>query len=363
MSKGRPGRLFALYDGERRDHDRAMRFGERFRSPPRRRRRAGPIAFAIVAAAGTLALGLKWSAVVPSPLRSSARPAVPAGAARPPPSSDVAPSSDPPSSPSSALRREFVTAPDLYAFAEQARRRPREGGLFYAAFASNYCRFATVGVERQLPDFGESPSPTSGAIDAHRAAVLERYARRCAGFHPLDVDAYWQTLRDERASAVDPLVVTYDAVSSADEPATRAAAVQAMLDLHDPLLTSLQYHRIAYADRIGPGTGALWFEGHDFHPADAPDADFSGVGLYLEALERAGCHPNLPCRLDDLMILACRSRGLCHDSIDDDPFAGDPNVDPVARKRHWDDVRALTTRMRAAIDRADLDAFRAPQGR
>ncbi len=265
----------------------------------------------------------------------------------------------PPASPSAALRREFGEATDLYAFAERARRRPLEGGLLYAEQAANYCRYANV--EHRVHALEEESPPAVRAVDAHRATMLERYARRCAGFQSLDLDAYWKTLHADPGRLADPLVVASGALSRAPAGPARIAAIRAVLDLHDPLLLSSRFVFLVDPDRVDGMPRGLWFDGRDYqHGESASDDDY---GLYVDALGLATCEPGSPCDRDDLAILSCRARSICVDSIDDDRFAGDPALDPRARQRYWADVLTLTGRMRDAIGRGDLDAFRAPHSR
>ena len=323
----------------------------------RRRLRTGAIALAVCALFGTLVWRSRPGVAPHSAASASGR--APVATLPATPVASLPPMATPPAAPSvisARLQREFVESTNLYAFAENARRRPREGGILYAEAASSYCRYATERFERTIAEFGDVAIAEAGPVDARRVAVLDRYARRCAGFRQLDVDAYWRDL--DRSAASDPLIDAGKALSRASlagDVDGRVAATQHLVDLHDPLLYSRKWAYLMNPDRVANAPpGGLWFEGHDYRPVDE-------YGRYVEALQLAGCRTDAPCGSDDLTILACRVRGVCRDSINADPFPDVATRDVAARQRYWNDVLALTGRMREALGRGDLDAFRAPR--
>jgi hypothetical protein len=122
----------------------------------------------------------------------------------------------PPPSISARLQREFMTADDLYAFAENARRRASEGGLLYAQAAALYCSQAhpdtRAAIAAMRPDDDETRSAFAAA--AHRSDVAMRYLHRCAGFASIDIQAYWRAIKTS-AERSDPLLNAYADLESA----------------------------------------------------------------------------------------------------------------------------------------------------
>ncbi len=278
----------------------------------------------------------------PSPSTASA---VPAPSTAPSPAASV----------SAALQREFFAAPDLYAFTMQARRRPAEGGLFYAMQAASYCSYIRPDAQAMQDERIAAQIEERSTVSPRQLAMLDRYRRRCAGFAASDLYATYRSLADEGSGRRDPLVNAAAELRSASQTDDREAGVRALkrvIELRDPLLLSTNWAYLSNPDGIGKGTdGPLWFDGDDYR---ATRDEF----VFQTALEIAACVPGAPCRRDFTVMLACTVRGFCVDDpadLDLKRMGAGPESAALAGR-----IRALADRMRAAIDRSDVDAFRAP---
>lgn len=258
---------------------------------------------------------------------------------------------------SAALQQEFLDAPDLRAFALQAMRRPAEGGLFYARMAGDWCQLAQPAALQWIEQGVRSEIEQTGTIGSVRLATIERIHRRCAGFIGTARDELHASIRAEAGNRADPLLNAETDMRSAKrgaDPEAWRAAMQALVDLHDPLLLSHNWTFLASIGRFGdrPPAG-MWFDGQNYRNDNA--------GIYQQALELATCTPGAPCAMDDQILMTCTIRdGPAFCAKDPtDFFLNYPGA--AERPPAYDDaVMELAGRMHAAIDRGDVRRFMPP---
>lgn len=255
---------------------------------------------------------------------------------------------------SAALQREFLDAPDLRVFVLQAMRRPAEGGLFYARMAGDWCQLAQPAALQWIEHGVRSEIGQTGTIGSDRLATIERIRRRCAGFVGTARDDLYASIRAEAGNRADPLLNAETDMRSAkrgSDPEAWRAAMQALVDLHDPLLMSLNWTFLASIGRFGdrPPAG-MWFDGENYRTDRA--------GIYQQALELAACTSGAPCAMDDQILMTCTIRdGPAFCAKDPtDFFLNYPGA--AERPPAYDDaVMKLAGRMHAAIDRGDVGRF------
>jgi hypothetical protein len=338
-----------------------MRFGTRFQYEKPRRTRLGLVAFSVLLAIGVVAATDWFSNNSATALGGVTRRLVSPSVAN----NDLIPPTDRPAvaapvktSVSAALQREFMDAPDLYAFAQRARRRPAEGGLFYAEQAQDYCRVARPEGDQLVQEGSRNEIEGTATVSARRAEVAERYRSRCAGFRDTDRGSFYRALNEESKNRSDPLLTAMADLRAARKSGDVDATLQrikALVDLHDPLLLSTYHAYLVSPDRVADASPrGLWFEGRDYR------ASTEEGGIYSVSLSLATCVPNAPCRDDFYVYLRCVSSGFCADDPDDMLF-NDPEVRRSVPAERIAQIHTLVDRMRAAIERGDIDAFRAPR--
>ncbi len=250
---------------------------------------------------------------------------------------------------SAALAREYLSSTDLYAFAMRARTRLSEGGRWYAMEAMRACEFDDP--SSMLDAEVAKMIAKTGTVSAQQSEALERYRRRCAGFTAGTRGEMSRWLKDRAVARDDPLMNAAHDVSTAATPEARRGALQTMLDLHDPLLTSEMRRSFELVDHVdrGPATGP-WFGGVDYR---APKSEV----LYDVALQLAACPPGAACAQQSLDELACMAGGDCEHDLTglDSTRVDEASLDPQALE-----VFRLARGIRDALERGDVDAFRAP---
>ena len=245
----------------------------------------------------------------------------------------------------------------MRAFALAARRRPAEGDLFNASAASGSCNAIGDPLRERLTNAGIATEIVeTGTVGSHRLKAIERHRRRCAGFVGDETQEMYRSIQQEATNRSDPLmnaVMDVRIAKRGNDSDAAWGAMQALMDLRDPLLSSQNQTFLATIGRAGNQPPLdMWFEGRN-------DGSSEDAGLHQQALQLAACTPNAPCSTDDEVLVTCMlSGGFCPDNPSDlffkAPYAADQ---PPG---YNDAVRRLADRMHAAIVRSAVALFLQP---
>ncbi len=164
------------------------------------------------------------------------------------------------------LQREFLEALDLRAFALAARRRPAEGGLFYASAASGSCSAIDDPLRERLTNAGIATEIVeTGTVGSHRLEAIECHRRRYAGFVGAETQEMYRSIQQEATNRSDPLmnaVMDVRIAKRGNDSDAAWGAMQALMDLRDPLLSSQNQTFLATIGRVGNQLPlGMWFEG------------------------------------------------------------------------------------------------------
>lgn len=200
--------------------------------------------------------------------------------ASPPPITNlVAAAGAQPRSPSHEVLRDYESAFDLRTFVETAKRKPAQGGIFYALRALSEC------AEHRLPGRGAAPSISIdvSATDNQETAIAQLRAmqvlqHRCSGFTPDELSE--RARRDLRAhgeAAGDLLLLAErrfsESIAEMNSQMRREAA-RTVLSLQDPYLLEALGPKIMMGGSTSDSATYV-LDGKRYHGAAAKEVELA----------------------------------------------------------------------------------------
>lgn len=243
------------------------------------------------------------------------------------------------------ISAELFAASSGHAFVEQARKRPAEGGIYYARHVLDTCKKEAV-----LAGTGIS---NSEAIDAHARGIKLTPAPSalpgiCRDLTSSELDALRPgQLEVQGIAEGDILTTALAALRAARAQRSHAAldaALQRLLALQNPLLL-----RNDGLELLRQKAGVLWFQSQSYR--------FDDEAL-LNAMHLVPCDFGLPCGATHTMVARhCKLTQRCYSSMDEliaREAVGNSAADAALTEQ-------LRQRLSLAIRRLDVAAFLPPK--
>ena len=233
---------------------------------------------------------------------------VPAAQAHP----SVAPAPEPGARPSSsvessvtAFATKMANARNLRVFAEESKRKPTEGGYYYAELATTFCR-------QKMPmlsaSYRQSVVSDTGPQAVQRQTALNRLTEMCGDFTPTEISDSYSRLPKQGLSLGDPLVKLTSSLINSKSLEERRANFGSVIATGDPYFTAQQwiygYGAEAPADK-GLGFPIYYFEGKAY---TGPALEQLGA-----AWEMVPCFMGASCnsQTDTVLMAACVEGSKC----------------------------------------------------